>query len=304
MDDDKADGKHPHLAPEMRALVAVQDPSLTPDIDEMRRVAIEGKRKWNARAYPTLAIERASVNGAAGTRPMLDVRPPEEQDTPIVHIHGGGWAICDLDTHRAVFAEMALATGMRVFAPHARRAPEHPYPAPLDDTVSAIRHIADRLGRPVCLSGDSAGANLALAAVLRCRDDGRPLPVRAMSLFFGCYRRVFDTPSHRAYGDGRAGLPTTKMRHFWALYAPDDAPYADLSDAGFQDLPPIQVQIAEVDPLADDSRWLTEALQAAGVTVEVATWPGMAHGFLHYPPDLPQIGGAYQAMKHFLDASG
>ena len=304
MDNQNADGKHPHLAPEMRPFVSVQDPSLTPDLDEMRRVAIEGKRQWNERQYPTLSIERGSVDGAVGPRPMLDVRPPAERDTPIVHIHGGGWAMCDLDTHRAVLAEIALTTGMRVLAPHARRAPESPYPAPLDDTISAIRDIAERLGRSVFLSGDSAGANLALAAALRCRDEGRPLPVRAMSLFFGCYRRVFDTPSHRAYGDGRAGLSTAKMRHFWALYAPNEAPYADLSDAGFQDLPPVQVQIAEVDALADDSRWLAEAVQSAGGTAEVVTWPGMAHGFLHYPPDLKQIGEAYRAMKRFLEASG
>lgn len=303
MNGSKADGKHPHLDPKMRALVSVQDPSLPLQIDEMRRAAIEGKQKWNARDYQTLSIKRSSIKGATDIRPMLDVRPPGETETPIVHIHGGGWAICDLDTHRAVFAEMALVTGMRVLGPHARRAPESQYPAPLDDTISAISHIAEGLGRPVFVSGDSAGANLALAAVLRCRDEGRPLPVRAITLFFGCYRRRFDTPSHRAYGNGGAGLSTVKMRHFWELYCPGEAPYADLSHCGFKGLPPVQVQFAEVDTLADDSRWLARELEMAGVPVEVVNWPGMAHGFLHYPPDLPQIAAAYRVMGHFLEAA-
>lgn len=228
----------------------------------------------------------------------LEVRAPGASGTPVIHLHGGGWSIGSPETHLSLLAGLALATGRPVIAPRVRQAPEHPCPAALDDVHRAL---TGRNGRPFVLGGDSAGANLALAAFLRARDRGDPLAVSGLVLYYGCFRRRFDTRSHRDFGEGH-GLTTEKMRRFWEFYAPDGGACADLSDADVSGLPPVQLHVAECDPLACDTIWLHDRLRDFGVSAELLIWPGMAHGFLHYASDLPQAREAFARTARFIEA--
>lgn len=295
----------PELDPRLAGILARSLPLASLDVASMRSHALADKAPWNDGAADGLEVTDSSFATPAGPRPLRIVAPRGAQGELVVFIHGGGWSICDLDTHLSVFAGLARTAGRTVLAPHARRAPEHPFPAALDDTCAALRMAGRRYPGGVALAGDSAGANLALAALLALRAAGESPPVSAVVAFYGCYRRRFDTASHRACGDGRFGLSTAKMERFWTLYCGGATPaLADLSGQSFTGLPPIQLHAAEADPLLDDTLWLNETLTAQGGRCELVRWPGMTHGFLHYHRDLPQARDALARAAAFLDAHG
>ena len=283
------------LDPRMREILDASPPLSSLATAEMRRHALLSKQRWNDKARAGLRVIE-EMTGSAHDLPTLRCEAPDATGTPIVHLHGGGWSIGSPQTHLSLLADLAGALARPVLAPHPRQAPEHPYPAPLDDVLAAL---SDSAGGPLVVSGDSAGANLALAAALKARDDGRALPISALILFYGCYRRKQDTASHAAFGTDH-GLTSEKMARFWDGYAPEGGAYADLSEADFTGLPPVQLHIAECDPLADDSRWLAVRLRADGVHAELHEWTGMAHGFLHYASALPQARDAFAAVARFV----
>ena len=285
------------LHPDMRAIIGGPQLPTTLDVATMRHHAKASKAAWNAGAEVGLPVFWQNYPAAVDMRPA--VRIGRDDIAPLVHIHGGGWSICDLETHKSIICDLHRATGRAVWAPHPRQAPEHRYPEPLDDIEAALRNVGSGGARPLVVSGDSAGANLTLAALLRARDEKRPLPVGKLILFYGCYRAVFDTASHLAFGQ-HYGLTTAKMRRFWQLYAPDGGPYADLSEAGFHDLPPVQIHVAACDPLASDSHWLHRRIRQDGGHADLVQWPGMAHGFLHYARDLRPARDCFATAARFI----
>lgn len=290
--------------PEMQALMAAMSPAPGEDVDALRRHARDSSAAWNIGEDEGLNVHRGTVPGAAGARPVLVMRKADTNAAPIVHIHGGGWALGDLETHLAILAKLARVSGRPVVAPHPRQAPEDPAPAPLDDVMATLRHLAVGAEDGFFLSGDSAGANLALAALLRARDEGAPLPVRAVSLQYGCFQRVFDTESHRLFGDGRFGLSSEKMRLFWSMYVPQVGPYTDLTDHDLGGLPPVQIHVAALDPLRDDSIWLRDRLTGCGNPPEWRMWDGVIHGFLKYHRQLAPAREALRSTAAFFDLHG
>jgi acetyl esterase len=228
----------------------------------------------------------------------------------IVYLHGGGWTFGSIDTHDGVMRCLALESGCAVLGVDYRLAPEHPFPAPLDDALAALAHVeAGGLGAGcdrarVALAGDSAGATIALGALIARRDAGGSLPVTA-ALFYGCYAPVFDTPSHLANGDGAYLLRTEMMRWYWANYlgarAPQQAPaacaplVADLSG-----LPPLYLNAAGLDPLLDDTTLIAARLAAAGVRLRLDVFAGVVHGFLRFARDLPAAREALAAAGAWL----
>lgn len=291
------------LDPVMWDILRAQPPLASLDLVEMRRHAALSKQRWNDGAAVGLTVRDSCFPARSGLRGIRCLTPPEATSGAVVHIHGGGWATCDADTHLSVLAELARATNRSTLAPHASHAPEAPHPVPLEDTIDALRHVARAHPNGFHLSGDSAGANLALAALLWFRDQGETLPIRSMALYYGCFRRRFDTASHLRFGDGRYGLSTEKMRAFWDLYMDwgIDSGYGDLADASMQGLPPMQIHAAGADILLDDSRWLQAKVQAAGGQSDLIIWKGLAHGFLHYACDLPAAREASASAARFFD---
>ena len=187
------------------------------------------------------------------------------------NFHGGGFVLGDLDTHDGIVRRLALASGLRFVSVGYRRAPEHPYPAPLDDCVAAVRWVADHL-RPSSfgLAGDSAGANLAFGAALTLREHGLP-QAGAGLLIFGCYDRAMRAPSYTTYGRGDYLLRTSDVDWFWRQYlgehdARPPAPAAPI-DAPLDGLPPVFIGAPNVTPsTATASGWPGASRRRAGHT--------------------------------------
>ena len=165
------------------------------------------------------------------------------------------------------------------FVPDYRLAPEHPAPAAIEDILAVIGDLGRvaAADAPLVLCGDSAGATIALAAALE-----RPArPIALLSLLYGCFAPIFDTPSHQRNGDGRYGLSTERMRWYWRnwLGSAADRRAAPL-DADLDGLPPCHLVAAGLDPLCDDSLMLADRLARHGVACRLDIVPGVVHGFL------------------------
>ena len=192
---------------------------------------------WNE-PLPAMAEARDfSIDGPAGAMPARLMRSEDvESEGVILYFHGGGFVLGSLETHHRLMRLLAIEARVTLIGIDYRLAPEDPFPAPLDDCVGAARWLREEApglgldpGR-VVLAGDSAGANLALATLLRLRDAGEPLPEGA-ALFYGCYWSRLGTESHRKYGSGAYRLSTDEMGWFWQHYLGDRRPRQRLCGA-------------------------------------------------------------------------
>lgn len=275
-------------------------------IAQARATFIRNQSAWNWAPAPMARTRDLTVPGAAGPLPARLHRPRAEGDLPVVlYVHGGGWTFGSIDTHDGVMRSLALASGCAVLGVDYRLAPEHPFPAPLEDVLAALAHIeagglgAGCEGRRIALAGDSAGATLSLGALIARRAAGAAAPATA-ALFYGCYAPIFDTPSHAENGDGRYLLRTDMMRWYWSNFlgrcAPAEAPgacaplHADLAG-----LPPLYLNAAGLDPLLDDTTLLAGALARAGARFTLDVYPGVVHGFLRFARDLAPARAAIAA---------
>jgi acetyl esterase len=213
---------------------------------------------------------------------------PGDAAATILWIHGGGWVICDLETHDAVCRLLAVSSGCRVVAVNYRRAPEHPFPAPLEDCWDALRAVAaESPDAPLIVAGDSAGGNMSAACALRARDRGGP-ELALQVLVCPVMDHDMTTPSYRERGSGPDLFLTAKdMEWFWNCYVPDPAmrsvPDASpLRAESLSNLPPAIVITAEYDPLRDEGVAYAERLQAAGVQVMHRHYEDMFHDFFSF----------------------
>ena len=234
---------------------------------------------------------------------MWVVSAADAKEKPILYVHGGGWVVCDLSTHLAVIAGLARASRRPVHAIDHRRAPEHPYPAALLDVCEVIGTMTSYHPSGFAIAGDSAGANLVLAAMLMLKAEEKPHAIEKAILYYGCFFRRMKTDSHIKYGDGSFGLSTEQMELYWNLYAGDKesgGEFTDLSTHGLSGLPPIQLHAAELDCLYDDTILLHKKLMEAGNDVTLHMWMNMTHGFLHFAPRLEMANEAFSASARFL----
>ncbi|KUL35014.1 hypothetical protein ADL22_28790 [Streptomyces sp. NRRL F-4489] len=234
---------------------------------------------------------------AAGPRPL------------IVFCHGGGWVLCDLDTHDGLCRELARRAGAVVVSVDYRRAPEHRFPAAAEDAYEVTRWAAARAAELGCdpdrvaVAGDSSGGNLAAAVTLMARDRGGP-PLAAQLLVYPVLDHRLQGASATAYATGFFHT-TAHMRWYWDQYlGPDgdrDHPYASPGLAGdLSGLPPALLVLPECDPLRDEGRAYGRALRASGVPVRVDEHPGTFHGFLGAAGALPAADTALDAIGDWL----
>jgi acetyl esterase len=211
---------------------------------------------------------------------------PSDAEALVLHLHGGGWAFGDLETHDGHCRRIANRTGRAVLSVDYRRAPEHPYPAAPDDVDAVVGWLrvagSDGLGMDasrVAAVGDSAGGQLSLVAALRnprfFDSLGLVYPVVAPPSRFASYDTVF------------GGLMPGEMDWYWDRYVPDvdmrRLPDLNPLDADLSSLPPALVLTAEHDPLVDEGEALAGALARAGVPVVATRHLGMIHGFFRDP---------------------
>jgi len=232
------------------------------------------------------ATEAADADGV----PVRIYRPVEtaEPRAALLYFHGGGWVTGNIETHDGIARALARRTPCVVISVDYRVAPEHPYPAAIDDawtaTAWAAAH-ADELGLDasrIAVGGDSAGGTLAAVVARRARDAGLPLAAQLLIYPVTDYR--FDTPSYSLFESGY-GLTRDGMRWYWSNYLGDldegDDPDLSPARAGFLGgLAPAIVITAELDVLRDEGESYAEQLALASVATERIRYDGLIHGFL------------------------
>ncbi|HET9656505.1 MAG TPA: alpha/beta hydrolase [Kineosporiaceae bacterium] len=219
---------------------------------------------------------------------------PDQVDGVYLHVHGGGWVYGSADGQDEQLWRLARQAGLAVVSVDYRLAPEHPFPAGLDDCATVARWLVDNSQtefgtRRLLIGGESAGAHLSVLTLLRLRDQhGVAGAFDAAHLRFGPYDLSM-TPSQRLFGDRRLVSNTRSLRATYALFTPGLDPeqrrdpqfsplYADLSG-----LPPARFVVGTMDPLLDDSLFLAARWEAAGAPAQVDVVAGAMHGFTLFP---------------------
>jgi acetyl esterase len=207
----------------------------------------------------------------------------------LVFFHGGGWVLGSIATHDHLCRAIANASGAAVVSVEYRLAPEHPYPAAVDDAEAATVWVAENaraLGidlRRLAVGGDSAGGNVAAVVARRARDRGGP-PLALQVLIYPATDAAMSTRSYLENAEGYF-LTRAAMAWYWDHYVPDPARRLDpdaspLRAASLAGLPPALVITAGHDPLRDEGEAYARGLAEAGVAVRHVAYPGMIHGFL------------------------
>lgn len=233
------------------------------------------------------------VRGAAGTVRARLYTPSDSAALPVVvFFHGGGFVLCDLDTHDNICRRLAIGSGCAVVAVDYRLSPEARFPEPLEDCYAALCDIVARsaeLGldaQRVAVAGDSAGANLATAVCFLARDRKGPA-IRYQALWYPCVDATCSTASMQELGTGYM-LSRGIMEWFWQCYIarPEQARdplVSPMFATQLAQLPPASITTAEFDPLRDEGERYAGHLQAAGVPVVLRRYHGMIHGFISMP---------------------
>ena len=263
-------------------------PLYTMSLADARAADLASIRQGGGEPEPVHEVVDLTITGPGGELPVRLYRPTGERPLPaLVYFFGGGWVLGTIDTADGVSRSLANASGALVVVVGYRLAPEHPFPAAMDDCYATVRWVAahaDEIGADparLAVGGDSAGGNLAAAVALRARTDGPALV--GQLLVYPNTDQLADDESLRSADD-----PFLFNRHSVAWYrqhyladAADAAnPFASpLRAESLAGLPPALVITAEYDPLRDQGEAYARRLADEGVPVELSRYPGMVHGF-------------------------
>lgn len=258
--------------------------------------------------FPTVPGVRVEPVDAGG-RPAESVMPSNDEPVgTFLYVHGGAFVIGSPRIYRNQSSRLALASGMRVLTLDYRLAPEHPFPAGLDDCVAAYRWLLAQGEQPeqIVVAGDSAGGNLVLATMLRLRDAHDPLPAAGVLISpwvdLECGGETMVTNADSRHLAQRESLLENAAQYL-AGHDPRD-PLASPLHAELSDLPPLLIQVAGDETLLDDARMLAERARDAGVETTLEIWDGMIHEWhllaALLPPDEP-LPDADEALERVAD---
>jgi len=274
--------------------------------------------------YRTLALSRrgpqyvpepvasATDQHSPGGVPVRIYEPIQANGSTLIYLHGGGWVVGDVETHDPLCRRVTNGTGARVVSVDYRLAPEHPFPAALDDAEEVLHWLrAEDPGRPLGVAGDSAGASLAAGVALRARD--QQIPLAAQLMLYPATDPAMTSPSIAENGAGYF-LTERDMAWFYQQYLPADpasasasvgkttagAPEADLAHADVAGVAPAIVATAEFDPLRDEGAAYAARLADAGVPVQYVPGPGLIHGFAGFLGVVDAADATVAAILHRL----
>jgi acetyl esterase len=305
------------LAPDIHALLRLAaltgDTSVTASSspEEARARNRAGAQALAGPRRPMAAVERLEIPGPGGAIPARLYVPhglPASPQPLIVHFHGGGWVIGSLDTADGVCRFLSTSVGARVLSVDYRLAPEHPFPAAVEDAFAAFRWAAVRAPEldsdpsRIVLAGDSAGGNLAAATSLLAAALGEHRPAMQL-LLYPVTDAVGGQRSRDLFADGFL-LTRTDMDWFEAHYLPDESALRDprvsmLRAADLSGLPPTHVATAGFDPLRDEGELFAVRARAAGVRTVLHRHPGLIHGFAN----MTAISRTARAAMHGIAAA-
>lgn len=250
-----------------------------------------------------LAIERSEL---AGITAEWIAAPGASKEHVVLHVHGGGYVMGSCTSHRSLSAWVSAAAGVQVVLPEYRLAPEHPFPAALDDTIAAYRGLLARGFAPerIAILGDSAGGGLALGTLLALRDAKVPLP--AAGVLFSPWADMTasgESVTTRAAIDPwlRAELLLPFAKLYCGELDPTD-PRVSPVFGDFTGLPPLLVQVGDHEILLADSTRLVERAKAAGVELVLEVEPEVWHVFQLFAPALPEANEALARVGKFVRA--
>ncbi|GAB3665704.1 alpha/beta hydrolase [Ramlibacter alkalitolerans] len=239
------------------------------------------------------AMRELEAAGPAGPIRLRSYRPlgtPEDAVLPVlVYFHGGGWVIGDLETHDTLCRELCNLSGTAVIAVDYRLAPEHRFPAAVDDAIAATQWISDNAAslkvdaNRLAVGGDSAGGNLAAVVALHARDSGR-LPIAFQLLIYPATDQRRNAPSHTSNGQGYL-LTKETITYFHDHYFGDDSHDEDwraspLLAQSHADLPRAFILTAGYDPLRDEGLQYAQKLSEAGSRATLVNFERAVHGFI------------------------
>lgn len=280
--------------------------ALTP---EQNRASTNAVLDYQGDSVPLASVEDIEVAGPAGPVTVRAYRPDASSDAlpACVYFHGGGWLVGDLEYSDRTCRRIASLAGCAVFSVDYRLAPEHPFPAALDDVVAVVRALADRPasfgvdGERMAVAGESAGGNMAAVVAQLSRDwDVR---LRHQVLVYPVLDTDTETrPTYQAYAEGYS-MTRDDMAYYFDVYVGDgdrtDPRVAPLRTADLSGLCPATVVLAECDVLRDEGEEYACALVRAGVPVQVRRYAGMFHPFF---PLAGALDSAVEA-QHFVAES-
>lgn len=241
----------------------------------------------------------AQIGGVPGE--WVEGAPSEKRI--LLYFHGGGYFGCSAKTHRAITASFALS-GFRVLAPNYRLAPEHQFPAALDDAVAAYRGLLTEGHQPeqIAFGGDSAGGGLAVALLLALRGDAGPLPAGAV--LFSPWTDLAATgesirTNARRCAMFHASAIGPSARYYLGATDPKN-PLASPLYGDLRRLPPMLIHVGADEVLRDDSTRLAERARASGVRVELKVWPVVPHAWQLAPERIPEAAQSLREAAAFL----
>jgi acetyl esterase len=285
---------HPDAARVCEMIIAANRPAmetLTPP--QAREAYLASRHLLQPDGEEVDEVVALAATGPAGAIPLRLYRGKgagkDRQQPALIYFHGGGWVIGDLESHDQACRALANATRCIVVAVDYRLAPEHKFPAAVEDAVAATAWIfsnAQGLGIDagrLAVGGDSAGGNLAAVVSLHARDNGGP-PLAFQLLIYPCADMSMDWPSHRRHAD-QLPLRHATMQWFIGHYLRDAKDQSDwraspLRAGNLEKLPPALVVTAAFDPLCDEGEAYAKALADAKVPVKLERFAGQIHGFL------------------------
>jgi acetyl esterase len=294
----------PHIRHLLDTVFQVPPGMVQHDVSALRKAAEEAPGLLGGAPEMLASVSDASAFGETCAVALRVYRPESASALPLLlYAHGGGWVTGSLGSHDRLCRMLANHLPAVVVAVDYRCAPEHAYPAALDDVATAwhwTRAHATELGADgvrYAVAGDSSGGNLAAALTLRLRADGTPQPDLQLLL----YPALDATCSRASYREFATGynLTAAQMAWYWEAYraggAIDAMEFSPLVGADLSGLPVAVIAVAEYDVLRDDGLDYARALTAAGVPVRIIRCDGMIHGFLRW-------GGSVPAARSWIDA--
>ena len=314
----EAVGQSGALDPQTQALLLQMAQDDAPPIETLTpiqaRELMVALRELSGDAQPVANVYEQTIPGTEGEIPVRIYTPHSSEPFPVlVYFHGGGWVVCDLDTHDNVCRSLANAATCVVVSVDYRLAPEHKFPAAVEDAYTATQwtaKYANSIGgdaNRIAVGGDSAGGNLATVVSLMARDRGDFSPVYQLLIYPVTNLSSFDTNSYRDYAEDYF-LTKNMMEWFRNHYLKREEdclnPYASplLAD-DLSGLPPALVITAEFDPLRDEGEAYATRLKESGVSVRCIRYNGTIHGFLSMAGVLDKARDAYDKAATMLHSA-